>query len=544
MSTERLTKRLQDLGLEKTEAELYIFLSAMGPSPARMVARRFNQNRMKAYRSLKVLEEKGLVQSLIGRPVRYVATPLGDVLNRQKGGLKQRLTDLEQNSGALIEEWKKLASGAAQPSDEESRFRIFQGRQQVFDLLLEMCDKAEEEVRLVTTTRDLARLSLWGVDDRFKTLIQRGKKVRVLTQIDADGLKDVEPYIGLVETRHVKLSTPIRFAIIDGRETLTTVAMDDSMSMTTKADTGLWTDASSYVAAMRIFFDALWSLAPEAESMIQSIKTGEPNQEIITYMAQEEYVSLFREMIGRASRTIDIMAKNATALPASLTELEATTKNGVKIRILTKTDPTTLPEIGKIANANIVVADNAVTTDVVLLTIDEKEALMNVPYKDEQKRTVWSNINAYVETMLLIFKDYWDLGQPIQEKLQQAAQRIMVESVAQRIKDEFEEVGWTVETPGTISGASWKTYLFDVIAKNPKRTEATLCIDILAEGSIFNKIVERSTLHSDLEASKFVLASLIPCKPEELKLAELYQIQVIYSEDEESLVSSILKTTK
>ena len=165
-----------------------------------------------------------------------------------------------------------------------------------------MCDKAEEEVRLVTTTRDLARLSLWGVDDRFKALTQKGKKVRVLTQIDAEGLKDVEPYLGLVEARHVTLSAPIRFAIIDGRETLTTVAMDDSMSMTTKADTGLWTDASSYVAAMRIFFDALWSLAPEAESMIRSIQTGEPSQEIITYMTNEEYAKLFRDMIGRATK--------------------------------------------------------------------------------------------------------------------------------------------------------------------------------------------------------------------------------------------------
>ena len=125
MATERLTKRLQDLGLEKTEAELYIFLSATGPTPARVVARRFNQNRMKAYRSLKALEDKGLIQSLMGRPIRYLATPLGDVLNRQKGGLKQRLADLEQNSDALIEEWKSLASGAVQSYEEESRFRIF-----------------------------------------------------------------------------------------------------------------------------------------------------------------------------------------------------------------------------------------------------------------------------------------------------------------------------------------------------------------------------------------------------------------------------------
>lgn len=543
MSTERLTKRLQELGLEKYEAELYVFLSAMGPSPARIVARRFNLNRMKAYRNLKALEDKGLVQSLIGRPIKYVATPLIDVLNRQKGGLKQRLTDLEQNSATLVEEWRNLANGAIQPTDEEFKFRIFQGRQQVFDLLLEMCDKAEDEVRLVTTTRDLARLSLWGVDDRFKALTQKGKKVRILTQIDAEGLNDVEPYLGLVEARHVTLSAPIRFAIIDGRETLTTVAMDDSMSMTTKSDTGLWTDALSYVAAMRIFFDALWSLAPEAETMIRSIQTGEPSQEIITYMTNEEYAKLFRDMIGRADKTVDIMANDPAALPLPLAEIDNITSKGVKTRVLTKTTPKNLLHLAKIAGEDMIIAENAASTDLILLTIDAKEALMNVPYRDLQKRTVWSNISAYVETMLLMFRDYWQLGQPIQEKLKQVAQRIRVETLATRIREAFEAAGWSVEVPGTLQGHS-KSYLFDVLAKNPGKADEYISIDVMTDGSVFNRIVERSSLHSDLKSARFVLASLIPPNSEELRLAELYQIQVVYAETEEELISSLRGTLK
>jgi len=542
MSTERLTKRLQELGLEKNEAELYVFLSAMGPSPARIVSRRFNLNRMKAYRNLKTLEDKGLVQSLMGRPIRYVATPLIEVLNKQKGGLKQRLTDLEQNSDTLIEEWKNLANGAAQPTDEEFKFRIFQGRQQIFDLLLEMCDKAEEEVRLVTTTRDLARLSLWGIDDRFRALTQKGKKVRVLTQIDVEGLENVKPYLALVEARHVTLSAPIRFAIIDGRETLTTVAMDDSMSMTTKADTGLWTNASSYVAAMRIFFDALWSLAPEAESMIRFIQTGEPSQEIITYMTNEEYSKLFRDMIGRSTITVDIMANDLTALPLPLDEIDELTVKGVKTRVLTKTNPKNLPYLAKIAGEDMIIAENAALTDLILLTIDAKEVLMNVPYMDLQKRTVWSNISAYVETMLLMFRDYWQLGQPIQEKLKQVAQRIRVETLATKIRDALEDEEWFVEVPGTLHGA--KSYNFDVLAKNQKKIEASLCIDVLTDGSVFNRIVERSSFHSDLKSARYVIASLIPPNSEELRLAELYQIHVLYAETEEGLISSILKLLK
>jgi hypothetical protein len=127
--------------------------------------------------------------------------------------------------------------------------------------------------------------------------------------------------------------------------------------------------------------------------------------------------------------------------------------------------------------------------------------------------------------------------------LKQVAQRIRVETLATKIRDALEDEKWSVEVPGTLQGAS-KSYLFDVLAKNPKKMEASLCIDVLTDGSVFNRIVERSSLHSDLKSARFVLASLIPPNSEELRLAELYQIQVVYAETEEGLVSSILKTLK
>jgi sugar-specific transcriptional regulator TrmB len=543
MANERLKKRLIDLGIEEKEAEIYVFISAMGPTPARLVARRFSLNRMRVYRSLKSLEEKGLANKVMGRPVKFVATPLKNVLDRQIGGLKQTLIELEENEESLIREWENLSRGAAQPL-EEPKFRIFQGREQVFDLLFDMFDRAQDTIRLVTTTSDLTRLSLGGLDDKLREMKRLGKGIKVLTQIDTKSLEEVQSYNEFVNVRHISLQTPIRVAIIDGREALNTVAMDDSMSMTTQADTGLWTDASNYVAAQMIFFDALWSLAPDAESVMQSIKTGEPPHEIRTYTTQDEYASVFREMIVRAKEKIDIMAKNVAASPATLAEFIALADKDVKIRMLTQTDSDNLPEIEKMADSKITIAENATVTDIVLLTIDEKEALMNIPYIGTQKRIVWSNIDAFVGTMILVFDDYWDLGKPIQEKLLQVAQRKKMEYVAQRLKDEFEEMGWTAEIPGTIAGLSWKTYMFDILAKSPERTKATLCIDILTEGSVFNKIIERSIVQSDLTSSNLILASLIPYKSEELKLAELYRIQIVHSQTEEELVSEILKTVK
>ncbi|MCJ7574326.1 hypothetical protein MUO93_08705, partial [Candidatus Bathyarchaeota archaeon] len=150
MALERLTKKLIDVGFAEDEAGIYLFLSSMGPIPARTVAKRFNLNRMRAYRTLKVLEERGLVQRIMGRPVSFVATPLQDVMVRQMEGLRERLSDLETNEVKILDDWSKLAQDGMKLI-EEPRFRIYQGRQQVFDLLQQMCERAVDEICLVTT---------------------------------------------------------------------------------------------------------------------------------------------------------------------------------------------------------------------------------------------------------------------------------------------------------------------------------------------------------------------------------------------------------
>ncbi len=143
--------------------------------------------------------------------------------------------------------------------------------------------------------------------------------------------------------------------------------------------------------------------------------------------------------------------------------------------------------------------------------------------------------------MLLVFKDYWDLGKPLQERLRLAAQRRRAEFLSKRIREGFEEAGWAAETPGVVVGASSKSYTFDVLAKDPSNGDIRLCIDVVVNEPIYNKIIERSNVVPDIATSSYLIASLMPFKTEELRLAELYRIRIIHSDTEEGLVSSIIK---
>ena len=70
--------------------------------------------------------------------------------------------------------------------------------------------------------------------------------------------------------RHTLLSANSRLFIVDDAEVMTTFTMDDSMSMTTQDDVGVWTNASNYVKTMTTFFDQVWEGSISAGEVMSS----------------------------------------------------------------------------------------------------------------------------------------------------------------------------------------------------------------------------------------------------------------------------------
>jgi sugar-specific transcriptional regulator TrmB len=269
LAEEKVVERLLHFGFTKTEAEAYLFLLMAGPCPAGVVAYKLKINRMKAYRTLKALEERRAAEVTVERPVKFVPTPLKEVLEQCVEETKVKASAQEESMKEIINDWEKLYKVEAVV--EKPKFRILESRRQVYDLLLQMCERAKSTVRLVTTRNDLYRLQFAGVDDTLKGF--KDVKVSVLTQVDQSGIKAVEDYLRFAEVRHIGLPTTMRFLVIDESEAVTTFAMDDSMSITTQDDTGLWTNAASYVKAMEASFDALWRTGVPAQEVLNGLKT-------------------------------------------------------------------------------------------------------------------------------------------------------------------------------------------------------------------------------------------------------------------------------
>jgi sugar-specific transcriptional regulator TrmB len=539
IALEKLSEQLTEFGFTKEEAEVYVFLSSMGPSPARVISRRFTFNRMKAYRILKSLEEKGLVERIIGRPMKFVANPIQESLGRYLEGYRERLKELEIKQREVVEDWTQISKEMI-AHDEESRFRIFEGRQQIYDLLVQMFERVRKEICIVTTKRDLHRLALMGIDDKLRTISIEGVSVRILTQVESPDIAALEYFRDFAEIRHIPLPTPIRFVTIDERETLTTTSMEDSMSLTTQEDAGLWTNASSYNSAMKIFFDALWRLATKASVIIEALQTGITPQEIRVIRSDSDFQESFINMISKCEKSIQIMASSLNDLPYSIENPNKILDEEINIQIMTHLNPDNSIDISELFK-EAEVKHSFSPFDLQLLIIDKKEALMNIPSTQSQNKAVWSNLEPYVDSLIRIFDDYWSRGENadvITSRL--AHQKEYLENINE-ISSMMEMKGWQIESPGRISGQSGLNHTFNLVASDPKSPDRRIAIDILLEKTAFNHIIRIGAKKMDIKNHILMLISQHPFKQQEKKLAQQYKIKLVYSNDSTKLTENILK---
>ena len=541
MTEESLKQSLQKYGFTPNEADIYIFLSRSGPCPARLVARRFNINRMKAYRTLRSLEEKRFVESIMGRPIRFAVAPLGEILERHLKEMKDRVNDLESVERSILDTWSNLSKeNMSQVS--EPRFRIFQGRQQIYDLLLQLTDRVRDEITILTTPRDLNRLSYMGFDDRLQELSEAGRRVHLLTQVESAWIEDIEYYQRFVDVRHVDLPSAIRVIIVDGRETITTVAMDDTMSMTTKDDTGLWTDSASFVIAMKVFFESLWNMAPNADNIIQSLKSGEEPQEIRVINTMDDYLSTFQVMIERSQSTIDIMVRRINDLPLSLIDLVAVLERDVKIRLLTQIELENFPKINQVPKS-INLKHNPSETGLLLLIVDGSKTILNIPHWEEMGQAVWSNLDSYVSTMIQVFEDYWKNGQPLEDTLKTLAEEQNYENTIDIIKSDFEKSGWAVEKNGSIEGLNNALYSFSLVC-NHSGHEKSVEIELVLDDDLFSNIIRVGTYQLNLKDRYIFLASLRRHTKQEIDLAKIYNILLVDAVNPKQLSQKLLEYTQ
>ncbi len=256
---EFLSKLRRYFSLNLYEVKIWTALLSRGVSTAGELSDIANVPRSRSYDVLDSLEKKGFVIMKLGKPIKYIAIPPKEVLERVKKNVKKdaeesvkRLEGLKDTN--VIGELNSLHTQGVElvePSDLSGSLR---GRHNLYNHLELTIRNAEKTVTLVTTENGLVRKAE-SLKPVFEQLKKRGVKIRVAAPLgNKEAQKAADSLKGLAEVKNCKLRA--RFCVVDGKEVVFMV-MDDADVHPTY-DIGIWINTPFFANALEELFELAW----------------------------------------------------------------------------------------------------------------------------------------------------------------------------------------------------------------------------------------------------------------------------------------------
>ena len=255
---EFMAKLRRYFNLNLYEVKIWTALLSRGVSTAGELSDIADVPRSRSYDVLESLEKRGFVVMKLGKPIKYIAVPPSEVVERVKKNMRtdadafiKRLEDLKSTD--LLKELNSLHTTGVEMIDPAELSGAVRGRTNIYSHLELTIRNAEKSVVLMTTPAGLVRKAE-GLKPVFEKLKKKGVKIRVAAPLTKDTKQALSDLDGLAEIRHT--DSKARFAIVDGKE-LVFMMMDDAAVHPTY-DIGIWVNTPFFANAMEELFDQAW----------------------------------------------------------------------------------------------------------------------------------------------------------------------------------------------------------------------------------------------------------------------------------------------
>jgi len=250
--------KLRDFGLNTYESRLWTALLSRGISTAGELSDIANVPRSRSYDVLESLEKKGFIVMKLGKPIKYIAVPPREVLERVKKMIetdakeKAKLLDELDKSG-ILNELTLLHSQGIKHVEPTELTGSFKGRNSIYNQIESMVKNSKDSVIMMMTDTEIIK----EVETLKKILTkakQKGVKVKIATQINKHSIKAVRELSQLAEVRHTP--TKSRFILKDNKE-LMFMLLDDK-EVHSNYDIGIWINTSFFTNFVKEFFESQW----------------------------------------------------------------------------------------------------------------------------------------------------------------------------------------------------------------------------------------------------------------------------------------------
>ena len=252
-------RRYFDLNLY--EVKLWAALLSRGVSTAGELSDIADVPRSRSYDVLESLEKKGFVVMKLGKPIKYIAIPPTEVVDRVKKNMhtesQDKIKRLDSIKGSdLLQELETLHNNGISLVDPADISSCLRGRNNLYNHLDLLIKDATKSINIMTTEKGFLR-KVEGLRASLEKAKKKGVKIRIAAPLTKENKATADSLKGLAELKHSSKFNS-RFMTVDGKD-LVFMMLDDK-DVHPSYDIGVWVKTPYFASAMDNMFDTVWNL--------------------------------------------------------------------------------------------------------------------------------------------------------------------------------------------------------------------------------------------------------------------------------------------
>lgn len=244
-----IIEKVKHLGLNSYEAKIWTALLSKGVATSGELSDIANVPRSRSYDVLESLEAKGFVVMKLGKPIKYIAVPPTEVIERLKTKIRQDNDDrsklLEEfKTSDLFEQLTFLHDTGIESVDPTDLSGIIKGRKQIFQKIQEGIINSKKEVLIALSIDEINKEKKYFVSGIRKNT---GNPIMTLFTSKLAQSELDRQLVDHITTKPATLKA--RFVIFDGKDVL--FMLMDTNDVHPNYDSAVWVKSPFFAQSMQ-----------------------------------------------------------------------------------------------------------------------------------------------------------------------------------------------------------------------------------------------------------------------------------------------------
>lgn len=248
-----IIEEISRFGITPDESKIYLFLSKSDPKTANEVSKLLKLPRTKTYNLLATLQNKGIVNTIFGKPNKFEAMPLENAIQFLLDSERNRIYELASTSKELLLSWNKLpSSNTKEEMLSGNRLQILQGKNSILEKIKQLIQTTKREILVLGSQNDYLR---FYHTDFFKIIRNTKANLKILTSFSEKTKYIFDPLPSKKIKKFNENLEDLFFIIKDDHEIIFFITLNQDNDNII----ALWSDSKTLINSLKLTFNLIWS---------------------------------------------------------------------------------------------------------------------------------------------------------------------------------------------------------------------------------------------------------------------------------------------